>query len=424
TLPLGARHIRAEVWSLEKAASPAIYFIHQPEFYQRAGLYQEKGADYPDNAERFIFFSKCVVFLARNLAEPIDVVHAHDWQTGLVPLLIRHQQRWEGWRNAPSTCFTIHNIIYQGIFPGAKYSLTNLPPDYFRPDGVEFYGNLNCMKAGLCYAQALTTVSPRYAQEITTRELGGGLDGVLRSRRDPPVGIVNGVDYSEWKTNHNPHLRFTYGPGRMEGKTAEKLALQRELGLPVNAEVPLFGNVGRLAEQKGIDILLGALEEMLAAPMQFISLGRGQPHYEGALMDLARRYPDKVAARIGYEEELSHRIEAGSDFFLMPSRYEPCGLNQLYSLRYGTIPIVRATGGLDDTVVDIAEAPERADGIKFNEYSARALAKAIRKALVLYQEPALMRHFIQNAMAVEFLWQDTAAQYIKVYQRIPRSERE
>jgi starch synthase len=246
--------------------------------------------------------------------------------------------------------------------------------------------------------------------------LGCGLDGHLRQRQDSLFGILNGVDYEEWNTTHNRFLKNAYSIRRLTGKTKEKLALQSEVGLPVNADIPLFGSITRLSDQKGVDIQQGALEEMLAADLQFVLLGNGSPAYEAAYQNLARRFPNKVAVKIGFDQGLSHRIEGGSDFFLMPSRFEPCGLNQMYSLRFGTIPIVRVTGGLDDTVIDASENPKKADGIKFTEYSARALAKSIRKALVLYEDKKLLRRYRHNGMAANFSWEQTGREYLKVYQ--------
>lgn len=417
-LPLDTRRVRAEVWTMEEPHAPVFYFVDQPNYYRRTGLYQENGTDYPDNAERFIFFSKAVVHLARYLPWKPELVHVHDWQAGLVPLLIQHQQRQEKWTDAPRTCLTIHNLAFQGTFPASSYSLTNLPWNYFTPNGVEFFGRLNCLKAGLVYSDRLITVSPTYASEILTPEFGCGMEGLLRQRQPPLVGILNGVDYTVWRTTQNPYLRHPYSLFHLHGKTKSKLALQQELGLPIAPKTPLFGNIGRLSEQKGIDILLQALEEWLAAASaQFVLLGRGEPAYEAAFQDLAKRFPEKVAVRIAYEDGLPHRIEGGCDFYVMPSRYEPCGLNQMYSLRYGTIPIVRAIGGLADSVVDITEALDKSNGIKFRDYSSRALAKALQKALVLYHEPLLLQHFRQNAIRAEFSWDTTAAEYVKVYQR-------
>ena len=415
--PLGLARSRGEVWTLEPHPGLTVYFIDQPEFYQRSSLYQAHGADYPDNAERFLFFSKAVAHLALRLAWEPEVLHLNDWQTGFAALFIRHQRRQPQARRGPGICMTIHNLAYQGLFPPGQYALANLPWDYFRPDGLEFYGKVNCLKAGIAFADVITAVSPGYAREITTEEFGCGLDGLLRGRQDVLFGILNGVDYQEWNTTHNPFLPHPYSLKDLSGKSADKLELQKEFGLPPDPVVPLFGNIGRLVEQKGVEILLGALEEMLSANLQFVLLGTGSPGFERACQALARRFPSRAAVRIGFDEGLSHRIEAGCDFFLMPSCFEPCGLNQMYALRYGTIPIVRATGGLNDTVVDPREDAARADGIKFSEYSAQALAKAIRKALALFQEPEALAHFRANAMTVDFSWARTADNYIAAYKR-------
>ncbi len=420
-LPLGARQVEATVSALSPIDNLTIYFIDCPEFYFRHSPYlQPSGISYPDNDERFIFFSKAVVLLAREVLKP-DLIHLHDWQVGFVPLLIRQEQLTEGWGNPPPTCLTIHNLAYQGTFPAWRYEFTNLPWEYFNVEGAEFYGQMNCLKAGIAYADLITTVSPRYAREITTPEYGSGLDGLLRKRQASLVGILNGVDYEEWNTTRNPYLGNPYSAEHLNGKTLNKSALQKEIGLPVNENVPLFGSVTRLADQKGVDILLGALEEMLGAEMQFVVLGTGDPAFEKAYQDLARRYPAKVAARIGFNQGLSHRIEAGCDFFIMPSRFEPCGLNQMYSLHYGTVPIVRITGGLDDSVTDISENQDHADGIKFGEYSSAALSKGIRKALALYAEPELLHHYRVNGMTVDFSWEKTSKAYEEVYQRVLES---
>ncbi len=416
-LPLGNDFVQAKVWTQELADRLTFYFIDQPEFFQRAHLYEEKGISYPDNAERFIYFSKCVANLARHLPWKPELVHVHDWQTGFVPLLMLHQRLHEGWSDAPLSCLTIHNLAYQGVFPKAHFAATNLPMNYLHPEGVEFFNYMSCLKAGINFADMLTTVSPRYSREITTEEFGCALDGVLRRRQDSLVGILNGVDYDEWKTEGNSYLKHGYSMDDLSGKQAGKLDLQNELGLPVNADVPLFGTVSRLADQKGMDIELGALEEMLSSEMQFVLLGSGSAEFEKGFRKLVARYPEKVAIKIGFDQGLSHRVEAACDFFLMPSKFEPCGLNQMYSLRYGTIPIVRRTGGLDDSVTDVADDAERADGIKFQEISVRALAKSIRKALVLFETKPVLAHYIRNAMQKDFSWKRTAREYENFYRK-------
>jgi starch synthase len=416
-LPLGAQRVRGEIWSLEPIEGLSVYFVDQPGFYERADLYQDEGTDYPDNAERFMFFSKAAAHLALHLPWKPEVLHVHDWQASPAALLLQHQRKLAGQGSTPGICLTIHNLAYQGLFPAAKYALMNLPGNYFTPSGVEFYGQTGFLKTGIVYADVITTVSPRYAREIATEELGCGLDGLLRQRNSSVVGILNGVDYEEWNTIRDAYLIHPYSMTDLGGKTANKLELQKEFGLPVDATIPLFGNIGRLTEQKGVEIMLGALEEMLSARLQFVAIGSGSPAFQRAYQELARRHSSQVAVRIGFDEGVSHRIEGGCDFFLMPSRFEPCGLNQMYGLRYGTIPIVRTTGGLDDTVIDIRDNVAKANGIKFMDYSANALAKGIRKALTLYAEPELLHRYRQNAMMADFSWNRTVGEYLKVYQK-------
>jgi starch synthase len=414
-LPLGSTRAQGKVWRHQPDERLSVYFIDHPQFFDRTDLYGDKG----DNAERFIFFSKAALHLARFLPGGQDIVHAHDWQTGLMPALMLEQKLHGGWSDAPPCCLTIHNLAYQGNFPAEKFLLANLPQTYFQPDGAEFYGTLNCLKAGIAYADLLTTVSPRYAREITTEEFGCGLDGVLRRRQNVLFGVLNGVDYDEWNTDQNRFLKHSYTVKNLQGKQDCKVDLQKEMGLTPRPDVPLFGTISRLAYQKGIDIEVTALQEMLAADMQFVFLGSGDREYERAWRKLAQRLPGKCAAKIGFDTGLSHRIEAGCDFYLMPSRYEPSGLNQMYSLRYGTVPVVRVTGGLDDSVIDIGEDQDKANGIKFNDYSVRALSKAVRKALVLYEDKKLLAHFRRNGMTADFSWERTAAEYSQLYRRLP-----
>lgn len=423
-VPLGVRRVSGELWTLNPHPGLTIYFLEQPEFYQRSGLYQKDGVDYADNAERFLFLSKVTAHLALHLPKAPEVVHLHDWQVGMAGLLLAHQRRQPGWEAVPPVCLTIHNLAYQGLFPSWCFPLTNLPWEYFSPQMAEFYGQLSCLKAGIASVDAITTVSPRYAREITTEEYGCGLDGLLRQRQPVLTGIINGVDYDEWNTAENPYLVKPFSLEDPTGKAANKAELQAELGLPRNPNVALFGNIGRMVEQKGVDICLIALQTILAqSDMQVAVLGSGSPTYQRAFEALARQYPQKMSVKVGFDLALSHRIEAGSDFFLMPSRFEPCGLNQMYSLRYGTIPIVRTTGGLDDTVIDLRENPGLANGIKFSEYSGAALAKAIQKALALYQEPELFAAYRKNAMTADFSWGRTAEDYVKVYEQVIKGGR-
>ncbi|MBM3847687.1 MAG: glycogen synthase GlgA [Verrucomicrobia bacterium] len=417
-LPLGSDWVEADVHTLEVQPNLTIYFIHQPGYFDRRGIYSENNIDYPDNAQRFFLLSKAAVHLARYLLWQPQVVHIHDWQTGLIPAFMNHQARHEGWMRPPASLLTIHNLAYQGLFAADAFKLTNLPLQDFSPDGVEFNGLLGCLKSAILSSDAITTVSPRYAREITTPEFGCGLDPLLRHRSKVLRGILNGVDYEEWQTEKNPFIPEPYAVSDLEGKAVCKAELQARMGLPVDPSIPLFGSVTRLADQKGMDILLGALEEMLPSKMQFVLLGSGSPELERHYLSLSQRWPGKVSAQIGYDHGLSHQIEAGADFFLMPSRFEPCGLNQMYSLRYGTIPIVRVTGGLDDSVVDLSEDRQAADGIKFQELSPHVLARAIRKALALFASPDLLNLYRIRAMKADFSWDRTSQEYESVYRQL------
>jgi len=415
-IALGPRLVEGEFVRFDPAPGLSYWFVDQPGFYDRAGLYQDGEADHPDNAERFLFLTKAALLLARHHPVPPSIIHGHDWQVGLLPLLVHHARVTGAWASAPRTVFTIHNLAYQGSFPVEAWEYTNLPPSWFHLESAAHHGRLNFLKAGLCLADALSTVSPRYAEEICTPEYGCGLDGVLRRRGHDLTGILNGVDYSEWNTTANPALAHAYDAFHLAGKAANKADLQREMGLPVQADVPLFGNISRLAEQKGCDLIAGALEAMLPETrMQFVLLGSGDARLEKAFRELALRYPEQIAVRIGFDPRLAHRIEAASDFYLMPSRFEPCGLNQLYSLRYGAIPVVRATGGLADSVVDPREDADRATGIHFEVLTVEALVWAMRKALAIHADPAALAHFRSNGMRADFSWEKQAGEYLRLY---------
>lgn len=403
--PLGQAEPPAKVWRLEPEPNLTVLFIDEPEWFDRDGLY-----GHADDAERFIFFSKCVARLAKRT----EIVHAHDWQSGLVmPLLT----------DVPvGKLFTIHNAAYQGRFPADKFELTGLPESFFDWRQLEFHGDVSFLKGGIVCADLVTTVSPRYARELLTKEYGCGLEGVFQARGDRLTGVLNGVDYTEWNTTDNPHLAAAYSGDSPGGKAANKRALQRELGLPELADVPLLGNISRFTDQKGIDILLGALEKLLGGGVvfQFVGLGSGDPLLEQAMSGLAKRHPDRVAVQIGYDTGLAHRIEAGSDFYVMPSRFEPCGLNQLYSLRYGSVPVVRATGGLDDSVIDLGQGDALATGIKFTDYSAEALGQALGRALALYARPKRLAKVRDNGMRADFSWGQTTAEYERLYAKIKK----
>jgi starch synthase len=416
---VGKELVPGEFVRVTEPSGMEVWFVRHDAYFDRPGLYNEGQNDYADNAARFLFLARAALLAARHAAVPVDVVHAHDWQVGLLPLMVHHARITGAWPRAPRTLFTIHNLAYQGGFAADAWTLTGLPWSWFHLESAAHGGGVNFLKAGLCLADALSTVSPRYAREICTPEFGCGLDGVLRRREHDLCGILNGVDYDEWNTTRNPALPHPYHADDLSGKAMCKAALQGEMGLAVDPGVPLFGNISRLTDQKGCDLLAAALEGLLPRePLQFVLLGSGDPALEATFRSLATRFPGRVAARIGFNPALAHRIEAASDFYVMPSRFEPCGLNQLYSLRYGAIPVVRATGGLSDSVVDARDDAAAATGIHFREASAAALEWAMRKALALHAIPQAVAHYRSNGMSRDFSWQTQAREYVRLYGEI------
>ncbi|WAR46377.1 glycogen synthase GlgA [Methylomonas rapida] len=397
-----------------------VWLVDYPPYFNHPGnpYHDENGIPWPDIGDRFALFCRIVVEVAMNRAyldwKP-DVVHCNDWQTGLVPALLSLEE------HRPATVFTIHNMAYQGVFPSNAYTLLNLPGQLWHPDGLEYHGMLSFIKGGLSYSDWITTVSPTYAQEIQTPEFGYGLEGLLAHRQPTLSGIINGIDTKVWNPETDPFIAQTYSGKTLGKKVLNKTALQARLGLPVNADLPLLGLIGRLVDQKGIDLVLSCLKELVNMPLQFALLGSGDNSIQVRLQDFARLYPDKVSVTIGYDENLAHQIEAGSDLFLMPSRFEPCGLNQMYSQRYGTLPVVRKTGGLADTVVDTLPDTIKngtASGFVFNDAVPGALLETIKRALVVHANPKLWQELQRNAMRKDFSWENSANQYLALYREI------
>lgn len=377
----------------------------------------DDGKPWPDNAARFALFCRAIAAIALDRAglgwQP-DVLHCHDWQTALAPALLASESE------RPATVYTIHNLAYQGVFPRATFVELGLPDWQWSPDGLEFYGQLSFMKGGLRYADRLTTVSPGYAREIQTEAFGCGLDGLLAHRRNKLRGIVNGIDTAVWNPATDPLLAQNYGCEDLRAKHANKTEVQRAFGLAERRDVMLIGMIGRLVAQKGIDLVLDALPPLLELPVQIALLGAGEFEHEQALRAWETRQPAKLSVHLGFDEALAHRIEAGADVFLMPSRFEPCGLNQMYSQRYGTIPIVRRTGGLQDTVEDAndqAIAAGRATGIVFDEATAAALIAAVRRALALHENKRVWRQLQQTGMRRDFSWERSAVEYLQLYEQ-------
>jgi starch synthase len=388
------------------------YLVQNQALFCRQGVYTDpEGKDFPDNHIRFAVLSHAALDLVRHSMRP-QVIHCHDWQASLVPVYLRTILAGDPTFMGIKTLLTIHNLGFQGLFPPTALAEVGLEMNLFRIDAMEFFGKVNFLKGGIIFSDALSTVSRRYAEEIQTPELGFGLDGVLRSRREDLTGIPNGADYSVWNPETDPHLAANYSAADLSGKRICKKDLLQQCGLPTDRlDWPLIGIISRFTDQKGFDLLAEIADELTAEDLFLIALGTGQPEYEDLFRNLARKWPAKVAVRIAYDDLLAHKIEAGADMFLMPSRYEPCGLNQLYSLRYGTVPIVRATGGLDDTI-------DESTGFKFNEYSGRALLAAIRAALALFQDRQRWEQLMKNGMAKDFSWDASAAQYSALYKKL------
>lgn len=394
----------------------AAWFIQKDIYYDRPELYRTAFGDYHDNAERFIFFSRTVPELCRSLDFAPDIVHCNDWQTGLVPLYLKKYYGHDRHLGTARSVFTIHNMGYQGIFWQGDFRLTGLGWEDFTPKGIEFWGNMNFLKAGIRFADAITTVSATYSREIRTPEGGHGLDGLLRDRAADLSGIVNGIDTGEWDPAADRAIAAPYSAARPAGKAACRKALRAELGLP-DAPDPLIGMVTRLTSQKGLDILLDALPAVLAAGSQLVIQGSGDDHYHRALEHAAGVHRDRLRVLLRYDDALAHRIYAGADLFLMPSHYEPCGLGQMLALRYGTVPVVRRTGGLADTVID-HHGRTTGTGFLFDDYSGTALTAAFRRALAAFREPALWRRIVRAGMEADFSWTHSAREYERVYRKM------
>ncbi len=412
--PLGADTVAVGVYEGQSPSTPRVrvYLVdHKPSF-DRDGLYGDARGDYADNARRFALLGSAALAVCAEFGAWPDVVHGHDWQAG--PAILFAKRRW-GDLPSPKTVFTLHNLAFQGLFPEKVVDELGLPRQYYNPEGFEYYGQVSFLKAGLACADRLSTVSPRYAREIQTPDNGLGFDGLLRARNNALHGILNGCDYDIWNPEKDIHLPATYSAESLAGKRACKAALQRELGLPVRADVPLCGSISRLTDQKGFDLVLGALPQILDGDAQYVVLGSGDPALEQALKQLSVKFPKKLAVRIGYDEPLAHRIEAGCDLYVMPSRFEPCGLNQMYSLRYGTPPIVRATGGLDDTIVDFDARSRSGTGFKFEAYDVAALVDCWRRALGAYRHEDDFLALVKRAMAQDFGWGRAAEAYTHLY---------
>lgn len=412
----------ATVRPLRADGAVRVWVVDAPALFEREGLYGVGGEDHPDNLLRFSVFVRAALCAAEVVAP--EVVHAHDWQSALAPAVLRSGGlpglgREDG---GPVSVLTLHNLAYQGHFPAESWKDTGLPADWFGPDRFEFYGGINLLKGGMSAADRVTTVSPRYAREIATPEFGFGLEGVIGALPHPVEGILNGIDVEAWDPGDDPYIPAPYGPEDLAGKAAAKSSLQREMGLPERADLPLFGLVSRLVEQKGLGLIEALRDRIAGWPAQFVLVGAGEPRFETLLRELDRAIPN-VGARVMFSERMAHLVEAGSDFFLMPSAFEPCGLNQMISQRYATVPVVHRVGGLADSVVDAtpdALAAGTATGIVFDQFDPHALAWGIETAIEFFGRPGTMAALRAAGMRADFSWEASGRRYEALYERVLR----
>ena len=404
----------------EKQIAPNVRarFIENEAYFNRAGLYGNDRGDYPDNLQRFSFFCHGALEAAKREGFHPDIVHAHDWQTALLPVLLKIKKASDPFFRDVKSVLTVHNLAYQGLFPHKQYGLLGLDPSLYSIDGFEFYGKINLLKAGLLYADAVTTVSPTYAKEIQTRQFGFGLEGVINKRSKNLHGILNGLDTALWDPSGDKQISAAYSSTDLSGKKACKAELQKICGFEPDSSIPIFAMVTRLAEQKGLDTLSEAADKFLSKNVQFVLLGEGDRVYHTTFGNIGKRHPKKSYINLGFDAVKAHTIYAGADFFLMPSYFEPCGLGQMISMRYGTLPIVRNVGGLADTVKDLTALPEQGNGFVFDEKSPSMLLDAIDRALKLYEDRVRFEKAKKRAMEQDFSWGSSAKKYMGVYESL------
>lgn len=413
-LQLGDEAFEGEVYRLKLGRRLALYLIGRDEFFDRSYPYGTKVRDYSDNDARFIFFCKAVVDTLLRENFHADILHCHDWQSALVPIFARVEEAYKGLQVGMRSLLTIHNLAFQGVFPDRAFDLTNLPSAFFSIDGLEYYGQVNFLKSGILFADGVTTVSPNYAKEILLPQFGCGLEGVLQQRQSELHAILNGIDTNAWNPKTDIHIPVNYTVRNLDRKRDNKEALLKRVNLPKRPGAPLYGLVSRLTDQKGIDFILKQRSFWAKNNVQLVALGKGDAKLEKGLKRLGQKFPQKVHACFDYDEALSHLIQAGADFFLIPSRFEPCGLNQMYSQRYGTLPMVSRVGGLVDTVVDALEDPESGTGIVFSP-NEKGLGKGLEQSLKLYADAKRYRKIQRNAMARDFSWGISARDYENLY---------
>ena len=420
TLSMGGRALPYAVFA-HRAEGVTTFFIDRPEYFDRDALYGTPAGDYPDNAERFAFFSLAALETMRSVGFRPDIVHGHDWQAAPVFAYLKFVFADDPFFSRARSVFTIHNLAYQGLFEKKVLAAIGLPDALFNMNDLEFYGKVNALKAGILYSTAVTTVSPRYSREIQTPAFGCGLDGLLRSRAGVLHGILNGVDYRDWDPATDRLIPRNFGPGDLAGKKACRDELGRLFGLDVPPRLPLAGMVTRLAGQKGLDIVCEALESLLGQGLSLVILGTGDQKIQDFLIAAQKKHPARLGLKIAFDEKIAHTIYAGSDVFLIPSRYEPCGLTQMYAMKYGTVPVVRATGGLDDSVEEFEAAAGTGNGFKFSEAAPEPLLEASARAIRAFGRPGDWSALVRNAMAADFSWGRSAETYLGLYEMIAAS---
>jgi starch synthase len=417
TVPFDDKYRFCSVVMAGSAAGVRVYFVDYPPFFDREALYGTSAGDYPDNAERFALFSRAVLEASKILGVP-HVFHCHDWQSALLPVMLRTLYAEDPALRDAATVFTIHNMGYQGLFPPDILPLLMLPWDLFTISKMEFFGQINFLKGAMVFADFITTVSKKYSQEIQTTEYGFGLEGVLRNRAATVTGILNGVDYDEWSPQSDKFAVAKYSVQDLSGKQKCKQDLLNAFGVTnADPKLPVIGIVSRFAAQKGFDLIAQIMDRLAREEMIVVALGAGDKPYEEMFQRLNKQFPNKIAVKVAYDNAIAHKIEAGADMFLMPSKYEPCGLNQIYSLKYGTVPIVRATGGLDDTIEPWDARTGKGTGFKFSEYTGEALLATIKQALLDYRDQSSWQTLMRNGMTRDFSWGASAREYGKIYER-------
>ena len=415
-IPYRGRVLKDKVFYSELEPNLSVCFIRKNEFFDRSMLYRTPEGDYFDNADRFIYFSRGILNLSKLISFKPDIIHCNDWQTSLVPSYLKSLYMYDAFFESARTILTIHNLAYQGIFPAEYMAVSGLPAEFYSLNGFEFYGQMNFLKGGIVFADVITTVSEKYSLEIQTPEFGYGLEGILKGRSSDVHGVLNGVDYREWNPETDPHIITNYNEKDLSGKKRCKKDLIKDFKLKGSEKAPLIGIISRLASQKGFDILTEAVDTLMELGFLIVLLGTGDEIYEKQFAEIGKKHKGRFGVKIAFDNALAHKIEAGADMFLMPSRYEPCGLNQMYSLKYGTIPVVRATGGLDDTINEFDPKTGNGNGFKFAKYSSQALIKEMKRALEVYRSPELWLKLVKVCMREDFSWERSARRYEKIYQ--------